>query len=362
MNKIIFTGGGSAGHVTLNLALIPFFLQKGWKVSYVGSKTGIERDLIKKFDKVQYHAIQTGKLRRYFSWQNFLDMLKIPVGVVQAVCIVLKEKPDIIFSKGGFVSFPVVLAGFVCGVKSVMHESDVTPGLANKMSLPFVSRFFTTFDDTIKYVKNKKKVDYIGPVLSDRFEGGDKKRGCGLCGFDENKPVLMFVGGSLGAKTLNEAVRSNLEALTKKYQLIHICGRGQTDESVKAKGYKQFDYVDTEFKDLMEAADVVVSRAGSNAIFELLSLKKPMVLVPLPSSSSRGEQGLNAKSFAAKGFCEIIKDEDLTDSAQFLRVIDKVFDNRKIYETAMQKADLKMTNNRNLAQKVMETALRVKSK
>ncbi len=354
MNKIIFTGGGSAGHVTLNLALIPLFLEKGWKVSYIGSKTGIEKDLVHKINGVTYHAIETGKLRRYFSWQNFLDMLKIPVGIFQAVGIVLKEKPNIIFSKGGFVSFPVVLAGYICHVKVVMHESDVTPGLANKMSLPFVHKFFTTFEDTIRYVKDKKKVDCVGPILSNRFEGGDKKRGCALCGFDENKPIVMFVGGSLGAKSLNEAVRNNLKKLLEKYQLIHICGRGQTDETLKANGYKQFDYVDAEFKDLMQASDVVVSRAGSNAIFELLSLHKPMVLVPLPSSSSRGEQSLNAKSFANKGYAQIVKDEDLSNGALFLASINKVFENRQSYEEAMKMSHFKSTNNKELAQKVMD--------
>lgn len=354
MNKIVFTGGGSAGHVTLNLALIPYFLQNGWQVVYIGSKTGMEKDLVKKFEAVKYYAIETGKLRRYFSWQNFLDMVKIPVGIFQAVGIILKEKPDIIFSKGGFVSFPVVLAGYVCRVKSVMHESDVTPGLANKMSLPFVSRFFTTFDDTIKYVKDKKKVDYIGPVLSDRFNGADKKRGLDCCGFEENKSVLMFVGGSLGAKTLNDAVRQNLEELLRKYQIIHICGRGQTEESLNQKGYKQFDFVDTEFKDLIEAADVVVSRSGSNAIFELLSLQKPMVLVPLPTGSSRGEQSLNAKSFASKGYAEVICDEDLKDSKLFLETIDKVFENRKNYVKAMKDSDFKATTNAELAKKVSE--------
>ena len=356
MSKIIFTGGGSAGHVTLNLALIPFFLQKGWEVVYIGSKTGIEKDLIKKFDAVKYYAIETGKLRRYFSWQNFLDALKIPVGIFQAVGIVLKEKPDIIFSKGGFVSFPVVLAGYVCKVKSVMHESDVTPGLANKMSLPFVAKFFTTFDDTVKYVKDKAKVDHIGPVLSDRFNGADKKRGLDFCGFEEDKPVLMFVGGSLGAKTINDAVRKNIDALLRQYQVIHICGRGQTDESMSKKGYKQFEFVDAEFKDLMKASDVVVSRSGSNAIFELLSQQKPMVLVPLPTGSSRGEQSLNAKSFVSKGYGELIRDEDLGNSELFLRTIDKAFENKQSYEEAMNKAEFKATNNHDLALKVMAIA------
>ncbi|MBR6327363.1 MAG: undecaprenyldiphospho-muramoylpentapeptide beta-N-acetylglucosaminyltransferase [Alphaproteobacteria bacterium] len=354
--KIIFTGGGSAGHVTLNLALIPYFIDNGWQVVYIGSKTGIENDLVKKIEGVKYYAIETGKLRRYFSWQNFMDMLKIPVGIFQAIGIVLKEKPNIIFSKGGFVSFPVVLAGYVCRVKSVMHESDVTPGLANKMSLPFVSKFFTTFDDTAQYVKNKSKVDYIGPVLSDRFEGADKARGCRLCGFDENKPIVMFVGGSLGAKSLNDAVRANIAALLERYQIIHICGRGQVDPNINYQGYVQFDYVDKEFKDLMEASDVVVSRAGSNAIFELLNLHKPMVLVPLPSASSRGEQSLNAASFVNKGYAKMIKDEDLVKSEVLLDTIDEVYRNKDTYRQTMEASDFKSSNNTNLAQKVAAMA------
>lgn len=356
VKKIMFTGGGSAGHVTLNLALIPLFLEKKWQVVYVGSYDGIEKELIKKFEKVRYHAILTGKLRRYFSWQNVWDMLKIPLGVAQAVWVVFKEKPNIIFSKGGFVSFPVVVAGKLNGVPVVMHESDVTPGLANKMSLPFVRKFFTTFEDTAKYVADKAKVEYVGPVLSDRFKGGSKKRGCTFCKLSEDKPCLMVVGGSLGAKSLNAAIRHNLDTLLKKYQLIHICGKGQTDPKIKEKGYAQFEYVDTELKDLMQTADMVVSRAGSNAIFELLSLAKPMLLVPLPVGSSRGEQLSNAKSFQKRGWCELIADEDLKDDKAFLNLIDKVYKNRAKYEKNMRASHFKSTTNKDLAATVEKYA------
>lgn len=351
--KIIFTGGGSAGHVTLNLALIPFFLEKGWQVEYIGSSQGIEKDLIKKYPQVVYHEIATGKLRRYFSWQNFVDMVKIPLGIIQAVGIVLETKPQIIFSKGGFVSFPVVLAGKVCGVPVVMHESDLTPGLANKMSMPFISRFFTTFEETGRYVKEKSKIDWIGPVLSDRLQNGDKQKACKICGFDPDKPVLMFVGGSLGAKSLNQAVWSELDELLKKYQVIHICGRGQTND-VQKDGYRQFEFVDCELKDFMKAADVVVSRAGSNAIFELLSLAKPMILVPLPTGSSRGEQMLNAKSFYEKGYCEIIEDQKVTDPKVFLDTIDRVFSDLEKYKNNMEKCGFKSTNNSELAEKIIQ--------
>lgn len=351
--KIIFTGGGSAGHVTLNLALIPIFLQEGWKVVYIGSYNGIEKDLIAKIKDVQYVPILTGKLRRYFSWQNFIDMLKIPLGILQAIWIVYKHKPNIVFSKGGFVSFPVVCAAKINHVKCFMHESDVTPGLANKMSLPFVSKFFTTFEDTIKYVKDKNKVDYVGPVLSDRLKNGSKEKACHICSFDYNKPVIMVIGGSLGAKSLNDAIRNNLSELLKKYQIIHICGKGQVVEGADKKGYKQFDYVSDELKDFMAASDIVISRAGSNSIFELLSLNKPMILVPLSGTSSRGEQMLNAKSFQGKGYCEIVADDKLNEADLLLSTIDNVYKSKEKYISNMETSGFKVTNNTELAYKIM---------
>ncbi len=347
MKKIVFTGGGSGGHVSLNLTLIPLFLQKGWQVVYIGSKTGIERELIAALPDVRYYAIETGKLRRYFSWQNFKDALKVPLGILQATGIIHKEKPDIIFSKGGFVSFPVVVGGFLCGKKIFMHESDVTPGLANKMSLPFVHTFFTTFADTSKYVKNPAKVKYVGPVLSDRLNNGNPENALTLCNFTKDKPVIMFVGGSLGAKSLNDAVTKNADTLLQKYQIIHICGKGQ-QTNLQKSGYAQFEFVDKELKDFMAVSDVVVSRSGSNAIFELLSLQKPMILVPLPSTSSRGEQALNAKSFQQNGFAEIINDADLQNDNLLVETIDKVYQNRLVYRDNMQKAQLKQTSGEKL--------------
>ena len=352
MKKILFTGGGSGGHVTLNLSLIPLFLNDGWEVVYIGSKTGIERELVGKFADVRYHAIETGKLRRYFSWENFKDAMRVPLGILQAIRIVHKEKPDIIFSKGGFVSFPVVLAGYINRCPKIfMHESDVTPGLANKMSLPFVDTFFTTFPDTQKYVQNPQKVNYVGPVLSTRLEDGDAEHGRNMCFFNKDKPVIMFVGGSLGAKSINHAVIKNLEELLEKYQIIHICGKGQTSLA-RCEGYAPFEFVDKEFKDLMALADVVISRSGSNAIFELLSQKKPMLLVPLPSTSSRGEQSLNAQSFQKQGFAEILKDEDA--DKDLIAAVDMVYAHREQYVANMEKADWKHTSNQNLYAEIIK--------
>lgn len=353
MKKIIFTGGGSGGHVTLNLNLIPLFQKDGWQVVYIGSEDGIEKELVTKISGVRYYAIRTGKLRRYFSWQNFKDALKVPVGIIQAALIIHREKPDIIFSKGGFVSFPVVVGGFLNRCKIFMHESDVTPGLANKMSLPFVTKFFTTFQSTEKYVRHKEKIRYLGPVLSDRLENGDTAKALGMCHFLETKPVIMFVGGSLGAKSINTAVRQNLKSLLEYYQIIHICGKGQTDDT-KALGYAQFDFVDKEFKDLLAITDMVVSRSGSNAIFEFWSQAKPMLLVPLPSTSSRGEQMLNALDFKERGFAEIIRDDELLLGSKFISMIHKVDKNREQFRHNMMESDLNCTNNQDLYKAIIE--------
>ena len=272
-----------------------------------------------------------------------------------ALNIIRREKPNIIFSKGGFVSFPVVMGGYLNRCKKIfMHESDVTPGLANKMSLPFVGTFFTTFDDTQNYVnpKYRSKVQYIGPVLSDRLENGDRKAALKMCDFNNKKPIIMFVGGSLGAQSLNAAVRKNIFALLEKYQIIHICGKGQLAD-IKRQGYAQFEFVDKEFKDLMAAADVVISRAGSNAIFELLSLKKPMLLVPLPSKSSRGEQSLNAMSFKKHGFADVIKDEDLDVPDLLLSQIDDLYQKREDYTQNMQQAETKQTSSQKLYEAII---------
>lgn len=352
MKKIMFTGGGSGGHVTLNLNLIPIFQKNGWEIVYVGSETGIEKELIAKIEGVKYYAIKTGKLRRYFSWQNLKDMFKIPLGVCQAAAIIHKEKPDIIFSKGGFVSFPVVVGGFLNHRKIFMHESDLTPGLANKMSLPFVSKFFTTFIDTVKYVRTPQKVCYIGPVLSDRLKNGNKDKALQVCNFTADKPIVMFVGGSLGAQSLNKAVQKNIDTLLQKFQIIHICGKNQKTD-LQRDGYAQFEFVDKEFKDLLAATDIVVTRSGSNAIFEFWSLNIPMLLVPLPSNASRGEQSSNAQNFQSKGFAEILLDKDLSQDGLLVAQIDKMYQNLDTYRHNIKNSDLKFTNNEELYKEIV---------
>lgn len=352
MPKIIFTGGGSAGHITLNLALIPWFLERNWEVVYIGSKNGMEQDLVKKFPQVRYKSVLTGKLRRYFSVQNFLDMVKIPLGCIEATSIIYKEKPDIIFSKGGFVSFPVVVGGFLNRKKIFMHESDVTPGLANKMSLPFVNTFFTTFPETATSVKQKSKVTCVGPVLSDRLFNGSAEEGAKFAKLKTGKKTIMVIGGSLGAKSLNNAIAENLNELLETYQIIHIAGKSGYNPDLKGEGYAQFEYIDSELKDLLALADVVISRAGSNSIFELASLCKPMILVPLPNTSSRGEQTLNAKSFVNKGYAEIIKDEDISNKDILLPMLAKMFAEKEKYITNMTQNPVTTSTVDNICTKI----------
>ncbi|MGE7024506.1 undecaprenyldiphospho-muramoylpentapeptide beta-N-acetylglucosaminyltransferase [Solibacillus cecembensis] len=318
---IILTGGGTAGHVSLNEAIIPSLIEAGYNVHYIGSHDGIEKELIgNAFPKLPYHSISSGKLRRYFSMKNFSDPFRVFGGVVQAFTVIKKIKPSIIFSKGGFVSVPVVMAAKLANVPVVVHESDVTPGLANKLALPFASHIFTVFKETMKHLPNDKAT-CTGSIIRQQLFDGDKARGLSLCDFTEEKKVLLVMGGSLGSVVINDALRENLDELLKEYQIIHLCGKGNVEERLTSRaGYKQFDYVTTELPDLLYASDYIVSRAGSNSIFEFLALHKPMLLIPLSAAKSRGDQILNARLFKQQGFAHILEEESIS-KASFLRAI-----------------------------------------
>lgn len=307
---IVFTGGGTAGHVSLNQAIIPSFLEAGYDVHYIGSKEGIEKEIIPQaFPQIAYHAISSGKLRRYFSMKNFSDPFRVLAGIVQASAILRKVKPQIIFSKGGFVSVPVVMAAKMAGIPVVAHESDVTPGLANKLALPFASHIFTVFKETLKYVPAEKST-CTGSVIRPSLFSGNRESGLKYCGFSNDKPTIMIMGGSLGSKFINDAVRANLEELLATYNIIHLCGKGNIEPGLDIfAGYKQFDYVTTELPNLLYASDYIISRAGSNSIFEFLALEKPMLLIPLSAAQSRGDQILNARLFKSQGLALVLEEE-----------------------------------------------------
>lgn len=334
MKTIVFTGGGSAGHVTPNLALIPKLQERGWNVHYIGSKNGIEKDIIEG-EGIPYSGISSGKLRRYFDLKNFKDPFYVMKGVMEAYFLIRKLKPDVIFSKGGFVSVPVVIAGWMNRVPVFLHESDITPGLANKIALRFATKIFVTFEEAKKHLPEGKAI-YTGSPIREDILNGNRDKGLRFLGFTSTKPVITIMGGSLGAKRINETVRQSLPQLLEKFQIVHLCGKGNLDEALEnAQGYKQFEYVSSELPDIMAATDMVISRAGSNAIFEFLTLQKPMILIPLPKSASRGDQILNAQSFEKKGYCRVVYEEQLTEEA-LLKSVNEVYGYRLRYKEKMR--------------------------
>ena len=338
MKKIILTGGGTAGHVTPNLALIPNLKERDWEILYIGSYTGIEKQLIENAG-IEYRGISSGKLRRYFDWKNFTDPFKVIKGYFQSRKIIKEFKPDIVFSKGGFVAVPVTMAAAHKKVPVVAHESDMTPGLANKLSAPYASRICCNFPETLKYLPKGKAV-LTGTPIREEILTGNREKGLKICGFNEEKPVLLIIGGSLGSVKVNSAVRSVLDKLNEQFDIIHICGKGNVDESLLNRaGYVQFEYVDKELRDLFAASDLLISRAGANAICEILALKKPNLLIPLSQAASRGDQILNAESFEKQGYSMVLKEEDLNDES-LLKAVKKLYDERVEYIENMKSSVL----------------------
>jgi UDP-N-acetylglucosamine--N-acetylmuramyl-(pentapeptide) pyrophosphoryl-undecaprenol N-acetylglucosamine transferase len=324
--------------VTVNLALIPKLKEQGWEIRYIGSHNGIERELVSQVKDVPYFPISTGKLRRYFDWNNFKDPFKVIKGTLQAYQIIKKEKPSIIFSKGGFVSVPVIIGAWLNGVPTIIHESDITPGLANKIAMPFATKVCVTFPETLNHVKENKGV-YVGAVVREELKKGDANKGFEYCHFQKENPVLLVMGGSLGSKHINEVLRANLQTLLSDFQIVHICGKGNIDPHlVNQKGYKQFEYVNEELPHLMAMTDIVLSRAGSNSIFEFLTLRKPMLLIPLSKGASRGDQILNARSFQKSGYAEVLLEEDLTNES-LLEAIYQLYRDREKYINNMKKSE-----------------------
>ena len=334
MKRIVFTGGGTAGHVTPNIALFPKLKEMGYDIHYIGSYDGIERKLIEDF-RIPYYGISTGKLRRYFDIKNFSDPFRVIKGFVEAKRILKTLKPDVVFSKGGFVSVPVVRAAAMLKIPCIIHESDMTPGLANKLCIPVASKICCNFPETLQDLPADKAV-LTGSPIREELTKGDKNKGLKMCDFTSSKPVIMVIGGSLGAAGVNTLVREALPKLLLDFQVVHICGKEKIDNLLLNKqGYKQFEYVKEDLKDLFAMADIVISRAGANAICELLALRKPSLLIPLPARSSRGDQILNAKSFESQGF-SMVADEDYLTGVTLVEKVHELYFTRQSYIDAMQ--------------------------
>ncbi len=336
MKRIILTGGGTAGHVTPNIALLPRLKELGYDIHYIGSYTGIEKELIEQLG-IPYHGISSGKLRRYFSLQNFTDPFRVLKGFGEASKLIKVLDPDVIFSKGGFVSVPVVMAGKRHRVPTIIHESDMTPGLANKISIPAATKVCCNFPETLEHLPKEKAV-LTGSPIRQELLSGDPESARRFCGLNKDKPVILIVGGSLGSVVVNSAVRAVLPELLKDFQIVHLCGKGKIDESLKeTPGYVQFEYIQNELKDIFALADMVISRAGANAICEILALHKPNLLIPLSANASRGDQILNARSFERQGFSMVLEEEEISENA-LLEAIQTLYTKKDCYISSMKQS------------------------
>lgn len=337
MKRIILTGGGTAGHVTPNIALLPTLRELNYDIHYIGSYNGIERKLIEEMD-IPYYGIDSGKLRRYFDPKNFTDPFKVLHGYKQARKLIKHLKPDVIFSKGGFVTVPVVISAHRKHIPVIIHESDMTPGLANKLCIPSADKVCCNFPETMRHLPENKAV-LTGSPIRQELLSGNKLNALNFCGFTANKPVLMIIGGSQGSAVVNDAMRGILPELLKTFQVIHLCGKGKLDSFLDhLEGYIQFEYVKKELADLFALTDVCVSRAGANAICEILALRKPNLLIPLSANASRGDQILNADSFENQGFSEVLTEDQLAPTILISRIM-KLYNNRADYIAAMETSE-----------------------
>ena len=334
MKRIVLTGGGTAGHVTPNIALIPGLKERGYEIFYIGSYNGIEKKLIEDMN-IPYYGISTGKLRRYFDLKNISDPFRVLKGIHEARQILKKIRPDIIFSKGGFVAVPVALAANKLKIPLLIHESDMTPGLANRICIPYAVKVCCNFPETRDSLPEGKAFVTGTPIRQELLHG-DADAGREFCGFNREKPVLMVIGGSQGSVFVNTKIREALPELLKNWQVVHLCGKGNLDDSLDhTPGYRQYEYIKEQLPDLFAMADVVVSRAGANAICEISALAKPNLLIPLGTNASRGDQILNARSFEKQGYSMVLEEENLTEES-LLEAVGKLYENRETYRKAMQ--------------------------
>ena len=295
MKRIVLTGGGSAGHVTPHLALLPHLLKAGYEVHYIGTENGIEHGMIAQLPGVTYHAVKSGKLRRYFDWKNFTDPFRVIAGAFQSAHLMRKLKPDVCFSKGGFVSVPVVIGAWLNHVPTLCHESDLTPGLANKICSKFAKKIATTFPECAEALAPKGV--FTGTPLRPELFSGSKEKGLQMAHFTADKPVLLMMGGSLGAQSVNAALRGALPRLLPVMQVFHLCGKGNMDESLNGlAGYYQVEFL-------------------ANALCEFQALGKPMLLIPYPKGASRGDQILNAASYEKRGLARVMAQENMTSDS-----------------------------------------------
>ncbi len=321
--NVALTGGGTAGHVWPHFALVDddssrlgkMARENGVRFFYFGSHGGMERDIVaQNAPEWIYIAISTGKLRRYFSWRNFVDPLFVLLGVLKALVMLARIRANVVFSKGGFVSAPVVWAAWLLRIPVVIHESDLSPALATRLTLPFANRALCTFEETkaLCSARYRNKVLPLGLPLRRSLFAGNREDAVKFFEIDSSRKTLLVFGGSLGAEPINRAFVPSVETLAKSYNVIHIVGRGKKVSAGSFDNYRQYEFLNREMALAYAIADLCICRAGASSIFELATARIPMILIPLGLAQSRGDQIENAKSFARKGWAEILWEKDLT--------------------------------------------------
>ena len=321
--KIVLTGGGTAGHVYPALAVAENL--KEFDLHYIGG-SGMEKQILQNFPNIVYHEIPTVKLERKFTLKNLL----IPFRLLKCIHAAKRElkqiNPAIIFSKGGFVSVPVVFAARKLKIPIISHESDLSFGLANKLILKKCNVMCTTFQET---ANGNQKCIHTGQPLRQKIFMGKK-----LNMFQNNNPTLLVLGGSLGAKFLNDIIFDNIDEITKDFNVLHLCGK-QNNKILSHKNYFQIQYAEN-IQDYYASADIVLCRAGSGVINELLALKKPMLLIPLSKKCSRGDQIENAKNFKKHGYAEMLEEEEYSFKKLTQKLL-SIAKNKQKYQEKMQK-------------------------
>lgn len=344
MKKIVFVGGGTGGHIFPGLAVVSE-LKKNQDIEciWIGNSKGIDKSLVE-HDNIQFYGIPSGKLRRYFSFQNFLDVFKIIFSVFYSFCILLKIKPNLIFSKGGFVSVPPCIAAYFLKIPIITHECDYSPGLATKINARFASKIFVSYNETQDFFKPKykNKILVTGNPIRDFFYNGDRNKAQSFLNFkDQKKPILLILGGSLGAQQINELVKSCLPSLIAYFNIVHQTGDHYIDQTkvfedpLIQEGYKVFPFIREEIADVLTASSLVLSRAGANSVWECAAVGKPMILVPLMKGNSRGDQYENASYFANKGAAFMLAGSEASPE-NLLKLIDEISKNPSILSSMAQ--------------------------
>lgn len=341
MKYCVFTGGGTGGHIYPGLAIIDelneLFKKNGltdeFKIVWIGSNNGSDKRLVDKSGSAdKFYGIPSGKLRRYFSFNNFLDFFKIFAGAVSAIFLLARLKPIFVFSKGGFVSVPPCLAAKLLKIPVYTHECDYSPGLATRLNVKSATKVFVSYEQTKTFFSEaiQKKVVVTGNPVRPVFYTADSERGKKFLNIknDLSKPILLVLGGSLGSKQINELVWNNIDWLCENFIVVHQTGKiDEHLESLKPKSkdaiYLSYQFIYEQIPDVIAAADVVLSRAGANFLCECAVAGKPMVLVPLSTAGSRGDQLENAR-FYEKNNAALVLSGDDADSEHLKDTLQKL--------------------------------------